>query len=46
MLVFSKSVPKFVAVMRHHLVNCINTLLTAPKQGGYGLRLALPEDEA
>ena len=32
--------------MRHHFVNCINTLMTAPKQGEYGLRLALTEDEA
>jgi hypothetical protein len=46
MLVFSKSIPKFVSLMRHQLVNCINTLMTAPKQGGYGLRLALPEDKA
>ena len=46
MLAFSKSVPKFVSVMRHQFVNCINTLMTALKQGGYGLRLALTEDEA
>ena len=46
MLAFSKSVPKFVSLMRHHFVTCINTLATAPKQGGYGLRLALTEDEA
>ena len=46
MLAFLKSVLKFVLLMRHHLVNCINTLMTAPKQGGYGLRLALTEDEA
>ena len=32
--------------MRHHFVNCIQNLVTAPKLGGYGLRLALPEDEA
>lgn len=46
MLAFPKSVLKFVSLMRHQFVNCINTLLTAPKQGGYGLRLALTEDEA
>ena len=46
MFVFSESVPKFVSLMRHHFVNCINTLATAPKQGSYGLRLALTEDEA
>ena len=46
MLAFSKSVPKFVSLMRRQFVNCINTLMTAPKQGGYGLRLALAEDEA
>ena len=46
MLAFAKKVSKFVSLMRHHFVNCINTLMTAPKQGGYGLRLALPEDEA
>ena len=32
--------------MRHQFVNCIKTLMTAPKLGGHGLRLALPEDEA
>jgi hypothetical protein len=46
MIVFSKSIPKFVLLMRHQFVNCINTLMTAPKQGRYGLRLALPEDKA
>ena len=46
MLAFSKSVLKFVSLMRQYFVNCINILLTTPKQGGYGLRLALTEDEA
>ena len=46
MLAFSKSIPKFVSLMRHQFVNCINTLVTGPKAGGYGLRLALTEDEA
>ena len=46
MLVFLKLIPKFVSLMRHQFVNCINTLMTALKQGGYGLRLALTEDEA
>ena len=46
MLAFSKSVPKFVILMRHQFVNCIHTLMTTPKQGGHGLRLALTEEEA
>ena len=46
MFAFPESVPKFVLLMRHQFVNCINTLATAPKQGEYGLRLALTEDEA
>ena len=32
--------------MRYQLVNCFNTRMTAPKLGGYGLRLALTENEA
>ena len=46
MLAFLELVPKFVSLMRHQFVNCINTLMTAPKQGEFGLRLALTEDEA
>ena len=46
MLALSKSVPKFVSLMRQHFVICINTLMTAPKQGEYGLRLTLPKDKA
>ena len=46
MLAFPKSVPKFASLMLLQSVNCVNTLITAPKQGGYGLRLALLEDEA
>ena len=46
MIVFSESFPKFVSLMRHFSVNYINSLMTAPKQGSYGLRLALTEDEA
>ncbi len=29
--------------MRHQFVNCIKNLLTSPKQGEQGLRLALTE---
>jgi hypothetical protein len=46
MLAFQKTLPKFVSLMRHQFVNCIKNLMTASKQGGHGLRLALPEDEA
>lgn len=46
MLAFPESIPKFVSLMRHQFVNCIKTLMTASKQDGHGLRLALTEDEA